>query len=644
MKNIYKSLTFAIAILACVATLSCSKLGAPAKLKYGNITVTFNTSNDTLYCSAARFSKVGVVTKSPILIEIDNELVTWEIVAGSTPKIVDDSFEMVTGEQKKVDLQYLERELQLSGVTASNKVIDARLIVRQYNDSFAYRIIIEKEGEYTIKEKSEYRFVDATGGCFSPNGEHVPFGDIAISKFKNKHTTPVIYKRDWGVVAFHESDLHNFPQLYITTNGTDGLKIDTEKATANGEAILPWRVVLTGDDIADLHSQKNVYLSLSQPSKYDYSWVKPGLSTWDWRVKGCVFGGKKYEMTTESLKRYIDFCARHGLEYFMVDAEWYDRKTPIIPVKGLDLEEVVHYGNEIGVGTFIYYDLNYLNSGELTELDFDKVCSTFQSWGASGIKYGFLGSHGIKLTSQDKTNRCEELIQIAGKHQLMIDFHDHPIPHGGLERQYPNYITREYCHAQMDRRWAFTPTQFTKIACVNLLAGPMDQTNGTYALNTIKSRSKGPRNEYYSTVAAETARAFVTHTGNLSVLLDAPEAYEAFGDIFEFISSMPNRWDEAKYLNMDWGKRIAIARRGGDKWYLGVVYGDEGGVDDRSLDFLAPDTKYSATIYRDAPTTDFKTEKESYEVEHVASVTSNDKLNVKVANGGGYSVIFTPIK
>ena len=104
-------------------------------------------------------------------------------------------------------------------------------------------------------------------------------------------------------------------------------------------------------------------------------------------------------------------------------------------------------------------------------IDFDTVASTYAGYGAKGVKFGFLGAFGPKYTLQEKTQKTEELIRIASKYKLLIDFHDNPIPISGLERTYPNYINREYCHAQLDRREAFSPEEFVKIACINLLAG-----------------------------------------------------------------------------------------------------------------------------------------------------------------------------
>ena len=167
----------------------------------------------------------------------------------------------------------------------------------------------------------------------------------------------------------------------------------------------------------------------------------------------------------------------------------------------------------------------------------------------------------------------------------------------------------------------------------------MDQTNGTFALNDMKSRLKGPRNEYNSTVASETARFFITHTGHLSVLIDAPEAYNAKSDLFAFIRSLPVTWDETRYLEMDFDSHVAVIRRKGEDWFSGVVYNEKGGKHRMELDFLEPDVKYEATIFSDSPSTHYIKNKEAYLVKK--EIVQSDKvLETTVAPGGGYTIIF----
>ena len=103
----------------------------------------------------------------------------------------------------------------------------------------------------------------------------------------------------------------------------------------------------------------------------------------------------------------------------------------------------------------------------------------------------------------------------------------------GVERTYPNALTREYCHVQQDARRTFTPGAFLTMAMVNALAGPMDQNNGAYGLDGINQgeRRYGPlvQENFNSTVTSETARVLVIFSG-FDVLPDAPEEYEKKGD------------------------------------------------------------------------------------------------------------------
>ena len=167
-------------------------------------------------------------------------------------------------------------------------------------------------------------------------------------------------------------------------------------------------------------------------------------------------------------------------------------------------------------------------------------------------------------------------IQKSAAKQLLIDFHDVPVPFTGIERTYPNAVTKEYCHAQLDARKAFTPETFINMALVNAVQGPLDMTNGNFSLIGINAgnREKGPRkqNSYFSTVASEAARTLIIYSG-LVCLPDAPEAYTEKADLFEFIQKMPvGKWDESKVLHAKMGEYISTARRHGEEWFIGSVY------------------------------------------------------------------------
>jgi alpha-glucosidase len=85
----------------------------------------------------------------------------------------------------------------------------------------------------------------------------------------------------------------------------------------------PWRVLMIADDPGRL-VESNMVINLNPPCAIsDPSWVKPGKTAWDWWsgeiVKNVPFAGG---MNTATMKYYVDFSARNGFPYMLVDAGW----------------------------------------------------------------------------------------------------------------------------------------------------------------------------------------------------------------------------------------------------------------------------------------------------------------------------------
>ncbi|MFI3262581.1 MAG: glycoside hydrolase family 97 catalytic domain-containing protein [Rikenellaceae bacterium] len=631
---------FPLFLILVLLVSSCSNLNnQTVKSLDNNLEATLVQQDYSLYLSLS-VNDQPVLTNSPILVSLNDQNLSWKIV-DSEVSTKNKVLKVNYGEFKEAKTDYRELDLDLEATNGDGKTYKAELALRLYPNVMAYKIEFDDLPKNTkIQEFSKWVISDIQGVCFAPNGEKDPVGGVAIAELDINYTTPVIYQTETHTLAFHEAGLENYAQLMIAGSSEgDAFLLNPQEGIVKGDFEMPWRIVFTGKDIADLHNSKYVYQSMNDKSEGDYSWVKPGLSTWDWRVKGTTFDGFTYEMNDASLKRFIDFCSRSNIDYFLLDAEWYEKHDPLKPVEGLNIKDVINYGKSKNVGVILYYDENYVNS-EHPVIDFKTIAAYFSDLGAVGVKFGFLKAK----TMQEKTNRTEDLIKIAAKNKLIIDFHDGPVPFSGLERKYPNYISREYCHAQLDARRAFSPSGFVKIACINLLAGHIDQTNGTFALNEMQTRSKGPRNEYLSTVSSEMARFFITHTGALSVLIDAPEAYESKSDFFAFIKNLPKTWDETIYLEQEFDSNISVAKRKGDVWFAGTVFNEKGGSHSLPLSFLNKDTKYLATIYRDANDSHCKTNKEAYFIETKEIPTNEVSLEVFVAPGGGYTITFTPVK
>ena len=60
----------------------------------------------------------------------------------------------------------------------------------------------------------------------------------------------------------------------------------------------------------------------------------------------------------------------------------------------------------------------------------------------------------------------------------------------------------------------------------------------------------------------------------LQHLADRPESYLAQPDeVKQFFSELPTVWDDTKLLSGYPGKWVALARRSGDNWYVGIING-----------------------------------------------------------------------
>jgi hypothetical protein len=98
------------------------------------------------------------------------------------------------------------------------------------------------------------------------------------------------------------------------------------------------------------------------------------------------------------------------------------------------------------------------------------------------------------------------------------------------------------------------------------VVGPMDYTPVTFS---------NQKYSHLTTNAHELALALVYETGILH-FADKVDSYTNLSqDVKSFIRNLPTTWDETKYIAGEPGKYVVIARRKGDKWYIGGINGQE---------------------------------------------------------------------
>ncbi|MDE3742675.1 glycoside hydrolase family 97 protein [Maribacter polysaccharolyticus] len=546
----------------------------------------------------------------------------------------------VWGQFSEIEDHYKELEVSLN-----YEGVPVTLLVRAYNDGVAFRF---KADEIPAGAKPsffiEYGLPD-TSNLYSPAGEGQPFGPVAVTDLgkiqpngkKQKIKMPlVVAHQESKFLSLLESDLISAPGFDLINFNYDdqrkklvsinGFESDERSLTT------PWRVILLEDRMGDLLTN-TVPLNVAAPNQIENtSWIKPGKTLWDWRVHGFqAKDGFTYGIDNESYFRFIDFASQNGIEYFLIDDAWYTHVEPgeITMSDKLDLDKVAAYAKEKGVSLILYYDRRQGNYGD------DALFPYYKSLGVKGIKYGFMGAN-VPFT--------RDAIRMSAESNLLIDFHDGPVPFTGVTRTYPNAITKEFCHAQQDSRRAFTPKTFIRMALINAIQGPLDMNNGVFDITSVNAgkREKGPKklNSLRTTVTAEAARTLIVFSG-LVCIPDAPEAYAEKQDLFEFIKEMPvGKWDETKILHAKMDGYISTARRHGEEWFIGSVH-NEGGTLDITLDFLNDDQEYTITFYEDTQETDSRTNPEAYQV-RTATVMKGAVVQAKMVPGGGHCMWIRP--
>ncbi len=120
---------------------------------------------------------------------------------------------------------------------------------------------------------------------------------------------------------------------------------------------------------------------------------------------------------------------------------------------------------------------------------------------------------------------------------------------------------------------------------------------------------------------------------------DLPENYIRFNDAFQFIKDVALDWDETYILEDEPGDYITIARKtkGKQEWFVGGITDENARTATIDFSFLPVGKSFTATIYEDGKTADYKTNPQSYNIRKM-TVNSKTKLKQKLAASGGVAI------
>lgn len=246
--------------------------------------------------------------------------------------------------------------------------------------------------------------------------------------------------------------------------------------------------------------------------------------------------------------------------------------------------------------------------------------------GVKGVKVDFWGSDKHNIMQQ-----YIDLIEDAARYKILVNTHGSTIPRG-WSRTYPNLLTMEgVMGAEMYGSPAWPEQALIQNTCypfIRNVVGSMDYTPVAFSV-------KNPAAPHLTTFAHELALPVVYESGLLHIA-DKPEAILAQpAPVIDFLKNVPVTWDETWLIDGYPADFAIIARKAGNKYYIGGINGKkEPRTFPVALGF-ADFATYTCTVFKDGAMPD------KFAIETLTA-TPDSVLSVNVLPAGGFVVVMSP--
>ena len=565
-----------------------------------------------------------------------------------TRKINSEIIPVVAEKRNRIVDQYNETEIWFKG--------NYGIKLRAYNDGVAWRLLTRFADSITVNNEQVVLNMAAADSVYygdednfvSHSERFYTCRQAGSIKGNQMGILPAVFRKANGsIAAFTESDLLDYPGLYLLGNdkgdgsftGTYPKVVDQMKpkgdrdygivsrknyiARTRGTREFPWRAFGLAENEARL-LENDITYRLGSPCKLkETSWIKPGKVAWDWwndwNISGVPF---KSGINTETYKYYIDFAADNKLEYVIFDEGWSKPEDLEKINPDMDMDALFAYAKSKNVGIILWV------TGRALEEKFESSFAKFSKWGCVGVKVDFLCRD-----DQAMVNFYERVAVTAAKYHMLADFHGSYKP-TGLSRTYPNALTREGVKGLENVKWSkqITPAHDCTLPFTRMFAGTMDYTPGamrnenekTFTINYSAPMSMGTR-------CHEMAK-YVVFESPLQMLCDNPTNYLKEPECLSFIAGVPVTWDETRCINASVSRYVTVARKHNNEWFIGSMTDFSARSFDIPLSFLE-EGNYQVTIFEDGINVERRAEDYA---KKTFTVTNKSVLPVKLAPGGGF--------
>jgi alpha-glucosidase len=508
-------------------------------------------------------------------------------VVGTTLREINEKIDLHFNEKKWVDNSCREVTIRLAGKANPSREIN--IIFRVYNEAFALRYDIPQptpSSKMVVSDEiTEFSFDRTDLALFGEAATESGYTETGLNSLSVYNELPALLRGANFYCLINEANNQNHSRvkLYRNKNNTLATRFTDGSCSFNGSFKTPWRYVLFAPTAVELAQNRFLLYTLNEDNALgDLSWIKPGKVM------------RVMNLTTQSAMEYIDFARNLGLQYILFDAGWYGlgyseeanpRSDPNKVIAQIDMPAVVEYAKASGIGVLLY-----VNEVAFKHYDVDTFFTLYKTWGIKGIKMGY-----VEGRSQQGVAYQHAILKKAAQYQFIINIHDQYRP-SGTSRTYPNLLTVEGIRGNEYR--TNTARHTTTLPFTRFLTGAADYTFCFKDPNELNVALK----ELKTSKAHQLALSVAFFSPLQHVLwYGVPQHYTKATEI-EFFKAVPTVWDDSKYLDGDIGQHVTIARRSGNKWFIGTLNGLTPRSFSIPLDFMAGDA-YQIVSYEDEGST-----------------------------------------
>lgn len=383
----------------------------------GGLKVEISTEGNITY--TVSHNGVTVVNASPVSMTLDDGQ-TWgkgSTFIGSTKESVNTTIDSPFYIRKSVNDIYNELTLHFSE--------EFRIVFRAYNEGMAYHFESERKKNFKVlSEEVDFSFPSSftMTAALSPgatdtwqrnaNNSYENFYQYDIKEISGGcqlAMLPLMVKCEGKILCIAEANVKNYPSMFIRKmpgNHLAGYQQERVRsayrdgsykwpsewykyiASCEGSMTFPWRILMVMDKESQLLDNDMIYkLAPARSKLFDTSWIKPGMSTWDWMTAYSLDGVGTPGIHLENYIYHINFAKEMGIPYITIDAG-------SINMWGTDfsydscLKDVIEQARKSNIGVWVWMEAAFF-SDVLEKADnstFEYIFRRLSNDGIKGIK------------------------------------------------------------------------------------------------------------------------------------------------------------------------------------------------------------------------------------------------------------------